>query len=91
MLTPTQMTHAASQQSEALGDFITAMHAHQIDLRLDINRVEYIVGCIAKSNAKEVVNHLPEVNLAISHLRECLSTFEAHRRMFEDRQRNFDA
>jgi hypothetical protein len=37
------MTHAAAQQSEVLGTFITAMQAHRIDLRLDMHHVEDIV------------------------------------------------
>jgi hypothetical protein len=83
MATLTNMTHEASQQREVFREFMNAMRIHQTDLRLDINHVEAIVGCIAKSSDDDVVKHLPDTNLAISNLRECLSTFEAHRLTFE--------
>jgi hypothetical protein len=59
------------------------MQSHQIDLRLSINHIETIVGCIAKSADAEVREHLPQSNLAISNLRECLSTLQIHWQMFD--------
>jgi len=90
MATLTNMTHSASQQREVFREFMNAMRIHQTNLRLDINRVEAIVGCIAKSTDEDVVKHLPETNLAISNLRERLLDFEAHRQMFEVGQRAVD-
>jgi hypothetical protein len=49
MATQTQMTHEASQHSDVLREFVSATRAHQTNLRLDINHMEAIVGCIAKS------------------------------------------
>lgn len=86
----TNRTHAASQHNEVFQEFMHAMQIHQTNLRLDINHVEAIVGCIAKSSDEDVVKHLPDTNLAISNLRECLSTFEVYRQMLETDQRTFD-
>ena len=83
MATLTNMTHSASQQREVFREFMNAMRIHQTNLRLDINRVEAIVGCIAKSNDAEVREHLPQSNLAISNLRECLSTLQIHWQIFD--------
>jgi len=73
----------ASEQSRVLGRFRNAMQSHEIDLRLSINHIETIVGCIAKSNDAEVREHLPQSNLAISNLRECLSTLQIHWQIFD--------
>jgi hypothetical protein len=73
METKTDMTHVASQLSHVLQPFISATREHQIDLRLDINQMEAIVGCIAKSKDDEVVKYLPDANRAISSLRVCAS------------------
>jgi hypothetical protein len=89
METQAQITDAALKQCEVVREFLAAMQVHRTNLRLDINQMEAIVGCIAKSTDEEVVNYLPEANLAISNLRGCLSTFEAHRQMFEICQRSF--
>jgi hypothetical protein len=72
-----------SEQSRVLSRFRTAMQSHQIDLRLSINHIETIVGCIAKSADAEVREHLPQSNLAISNLRECLSTLQIQWQMFD--------
>jgi hypothetical protein len=71
-----------SEQSRVLSRFKAAMQSHQIDLRLSINHIETIVGCIAKSADAEVRERLPQCNLAISNLRECLSTLQIHWHMF---------
>jgi hypothetical protein len=60
------------------------MQSHQVDLRLSINHIETIVGCIAKSTDSEVIQHLPQSNLAISNLRDCLSKLEIQWWMFEN-------
>lgn len=83
MTTQTQMTYETSQQSEILRAFTSAMRTHQTNLRLDINQMEVIVGRIAKSNDEELVKYLPEANLSISSLRECLLTLQVHWRIFE--------
>ena len=72
-----------SEQGRILSRFRTAMQSHQIDLRLSINHIETIVGCIAKSDDAEVREHLPQSNLAISNLRECLSTLQVQWQMFD--------
>ena len=72
-----------SEQSRVLSRFRTAMQSHQIDLRLSINHIETIVGCIAKSADAEVRDHLPQANHAISNLRECLSTLQIQWQMFD--------
>ena len=74
---------ALSEQSRVLSGFRAAMHSHQIDLRLSINHIETIVGSIAKSADAEVREHLPQSNLAISNLRECLSTLQIQWQMFD--------
>jgi hypothetical protein len=86
MATLSNMTHTASQHREVFREFMSAMRIHQTNLRLDIN----LVGRIAKSTDEEVVKHLPETNLVISNLRECLLTFEEYRHVFEIAQRSFD-
>jgi hypothetical protein len=73
----------ASEQSRVLSRFRVAMQSHQIDLRLSINHIETIVGCIAKSDDAEVKEHLPQSNLAISNLRECLSTLQIQWQIFD--------
>lgn len=83
MTTQTQMTYETSQQSEILRAFTSAMRTHQTNLRLDINQMEVIVGRIAKSNDEELVKYLPEANLSISSLRECLLTLQVLWRIFE--------
>ena len=91
MATQNHMTREVPQQTEILRGLRAAMKAHQTNLRLDINRLEVIVGCIANSNNnEEVVKYLSEANLSISSLRECLSTLQAHWRSFEFRQVNLD-
>jgi hypothetical protein len=90
MATQIHIAQAMSQQSKNLQEFMTAMQAHQTNVRLDINRMEAIVGCIAKSSDEEVVKYLPDANQTISNLRECLSTLGAHRQIFELRQRSLD-
>lgn len=90
MATLSNMTHTASQHREVFREFMSAMRIHQTNLRLDINLVESLVERIAKSTDEEVVKHLPETNLVISNLRECLLTFEEHRHVFEIDQRSFD-
>jgi hypothetical protein len=72
-----------SEQSRILDRFRAAMQSHQIDLRLSINHIETIVGCIAKSADPEVTEYLPQSNLAISNLRECLSTLQIQWQMFD--------
>jgi len=72
-----------SEQSRVLSRFRTAMQSHQIDLRLSINQIETMVGCIAKSADAEVREHLPQSNLAISNLRECLSKLQIQWQMFD--------
>jgi hypothetical protein len=59
------------------------MQSLQLDLRLSINHMETIVGCIAKSDDAEVREHLPQSNLAILNLRECLSTLQSQWQMFD--------
>ena len=78
------MTQLVSKQSQVARRFRTAMQSHQIDLRLGINHIETIVGCIAKSTDLGVTQHLPQSNLAISNLRECLSKLQIQWRMFEN-------
>jgi hypothetical protein len=68
------MTKTASQQNQALRKLRAAMLNHQTDLRININHIEAVVGCIAKSSDQEVTKHLPDANEAISNLRECLCT-----------------
>jgi hypothetical protein len=72
-----------SEESRVLSRFRNAMQSHQIDLRLSINHIETIVGCIAKSADVEVREHLPQSNLAISNLRECLATLQIQWQMFD--------
>jgi hypothetical protein len=72
-----------SEQSRVLSRFRNAMQSHQIDLRLSINHIETIVGCIAKSANAEVREHFPQSNRAISNLRECLSTLQVQWQMFD--------
>ena len=60
------------------------MQSHQLDLRLSINHIETIVGCIAKSADAEVTRYLPQSHLAISNLRECLSKLQIQWWMFEN-------
>jgi hypothetical protein len=79
-----RMTPLESQQIQVLSKFRTAMQSHQFDLRLSINHIETIVGCIAKSTDSEVIQHLPQSNLAISNLRECLSNLQIQWWMFEN-------
>jgi hypothetical protein len=79
-----RMTLLESQQIQILSKFRTAMQSHQIDLRLNINHIETVVGCIAKSADSVVIQHLPQSNLAISNLRECLSNLEIQWWMFEN-------
>jgi hypothetical protein len=79
-----RMAPLVSQQSQALRRFGIAMQSHQLDLRLSINHIESIVGCIAKSADAEVIQHLPQSNLAISNLRECLSKLQIQWWMFEN-------
>jgi hypothetical protein len=83
-----QKTHEVSQQTEILRKLRAAMEAHQTNLRLDINHMEVLVGCIAKSTDDEVVKYLPDVNESISSLRECLSTLQVHWRIFEIKHGN---
>jgi hypothetical protein len=79
-----RMTPLASQQSQVLRRFGIAMQSHQLDLRLSINHIQTIVGCIAKSADAEVIEHLPQSSLAISNLRECLSKLQIQWLMFEN-------
>lgn len=79
-----RMTLLVSQQGQVLRRFRIAMQSHQVDLRLSINHIETIVGCIAKSADSEVKQHLPQSNLAISNLRECLSQLQIQWWMFEN-------
>ena len=79
-----RMTLLESQQIQILSKFRTAMQSHQMDLRLNINYIETIVGCIAKSADSVVIQHLPQSNLAISNLRECLSNLQVQWWMFEN-------
>jgi hypothetical protein len=74
-------------RSKTLREFRAAMERHQTNLRLDINHMEVIVGRIAKSTDEEVVRYLPDVNISISSLRECLLTLQVHWRIFEIKQR----
>jgi hypothetical protein len=60
------------------------MRSHQLDLRLSINHIESIVGCIAESADAEVMQQLPQFNLALSNLRECLSKLQVQWWMFEN-------
>jgi hypothetical protein len=90
MATQGHMTHEVPQQTNILRELGTAMHAHQTNLRLDINNLEVIVGCIAKSTDEEVVKYLPDANESISSLRECLSTLVVHWRIFEIKQASVD-
>jgi hypothetical protein len=83
MVTQTHITHDVTRQSEILRELRTAMEAHQTNLRLDINHMEVIVGCIAKSTDEDLVKYLPAANESISSLRECLSTLTVHWRIFE--------
>jgi hypothetical protein len=88
MATQAQVSHSrtaqrVSERNRILKGFRTAMDSHQIDLRLSINHVEVIIGCIAKSDDVEVREHLPQSNLAISNLRECLSKLQVQWQMFE--------
>jgi len=89
MATQIRFAHSVSQQSEDLREFINALKKHHTNLRLNINHMEAVVGCIAKSTDEEVVKYLPDANQAISNLRECLSTLGTHRQMFE--LRKFDS
>lgn len=90
MATQTQITSAKSQRREILREIKVAMQAHQTNLRLDINDIEVLVGCIAKSTDEEVMRYLPEANLSISSLRECLLTLQVHWNIYEIKQRNLD-
>ena len=72
-----------SQQSRVLSRFRDAMHSHQLDLRLSINHMETIVGGLAKSTDAEVREHILQSNLAISNLRECLSTLQVQWQIFD--------
>jgi len=90
MATQTHLAHKVSQQTKILRELRAAMQSHQTNLRLDINHLEVIVGCIAKSEDVQVVNYLSEVNLSISSLRECLSTLNVHWRIFEIKQGELD-
>jgi hypothetical protein len=72
-----------SEQSRVHSRFRTAMQSLQIDLRLSINHMETIVGHIAKSVDAEVREQLPQSNLTISNLRECLSTLQIQWQMFD--------
>src|ERR1700722_5677969 len=83
MATQTHISIAQSEQSEIFQEFMTAMERHQTNLRLDINQMEVIVGCIAKSTDEQVVQYLPDANLSISNLRECLLTLQVHWRIFK--------
>ena len=74
---------SVSEQNRVLSRFRNAMQSHQIDLRLSINHIEAIVGCIAKSADADVKEHLPQSNLAISNLRECLSKLQAQWQIFD--------
>ena len=89
---PTQRTMecAVSQQSELHRDLMTAIHAHFANLRYDINHIERIIGCIAKSSDEKVVEYLPEGNQSISSLREVLSTLQIHCEIFETKQAMLD-
>jgi hypothetical protein len=78
------MTLFESQQVQVLSKFRTAMQSRQIDLRLSINHTETIVGCIAKSADSELIQHLPQSNLAISNLREYLSNLQIQWWMYEN-------
>ncbi|MGA2538245.1 MAG: hypothetical protein ABSF53_19705 [Terracidiphilus sp.] len=75
--------HEMLQHNDIFRELKAAMEAHQTNLRLDINHMEVIVGCIAKSTDDEVMKYLPDVNESISSLRECLSTLQVHWRIFE--------
>jgi hypothetical protein len=59
------------------------MQSHQIDLRLSINQMETIVGYFAKSADAEVKEHLPQSNIAILNLRECLSMLQIEWQIFD--------
>ena len=89
MQTQTDITHTMSQISDVIQPFISATRLHQTNLRLDINQMEAIVGCIAKSKDEEVVRYMPDANQAISNLRSCLSSLEADRQIFEFNQGRF--
>ena len=90
MATQTHFAHKVSQQTEILRELRAAIQAHQTNLHLDINHLEVIVSCIAKSKDEEVMNYLSEANLSVSSLRECLSTLQVHWRIFEIKQGNLD-
>jgi len=79
-----RMRPLISQQSRVLRRFETAMQSHQLDLRLSINHIETLIGCIAKSADAEVIQHLPQSNQAISNLRDCLSKLQIQWWMFEN-------
>jgi hypothetical protein len=66
------------------------MDTHQLDLRLHINHIETMVGCIAKSTDEQVTNQLPEFNQLVSNLRHCLSAFQDQWWMFDYRQNNLN-
>src|ERR1700722_19220393 len=73
----------AAEQSRVLSRFRSAMRSHQIYLRLSISHIEAAVGCIARSADPEVTEHVPQSNLAVSNLRECLSTLQVQWQMFD--------
>jgi hypothetical protein len=71
------------EQTRILNRFRDAMQSHQIDLRLSINHLETVIGIIAKSDDPDVRGQLDQSNLAISNLRECLSTLQLQWQMFD--------
>jgi hypothetical protein len=77
MATQIHIAQAMSQQSKDLQEFMTAMQEHQTNLRLDINRMEVIVGCIAKSSDEEVVKYLPDAKP--NHLKSARVPFHTRR------------
>ena len=78
------MTPLVSEQNQVLTRFGIAIRSHQLDLHLSTNHIESIVECFAKSADAEVKQHLPELSLAISNLRECLSKLQIQWWMFEN-------
>ena len=66
------------------------MQSHEVDLRLSINHVETIVGFIAKNPDSELKKHVPQFNLAIANLRECLSTIHVQWQMFDSWHESHD-
>jgi hypothetical protein len=90
MTTQTHMAHETSQQTEMLRELRAAMQAHRTYLRLDIDHMEVILRCIARSTDDEMAKYVLDFKESIASLRERLATLQAHWRIFEVKQRILD-